>query len=106
MAHSTLLCPCSFYRYVLEPELSFNADGTAISPMAVFNDLPTTSLLTLHLDVPHSWLVEAVWSPYDLDNIHLDGVEGSRVHADFQLKNILVEGQSVGGVSLRTYNLC
>ncbi len=64
-----------------------------MTPMAVFNDLPQTSLLTLHLDVPHSWLVEAVWSPHDLDNIHLDGVEGVGVHADFQLKNILVEGE-------------
>ncbi len=85
--------PHSFYRYVLEPELSFTLDGAAVTPMAVFSDLPQTSLLTLHLDVPHSWLVEAVWSPHDLDNIHLDGVVGGGVQADFQLKNILVEGE-------------
>lgn len=78
----------------MEPELSFNAEGDIVPPVAVFSDLPQTSLLTLHLDVPHSWLVEAVWSPHDLDNIHLEGVEGGGVHADFLLKNILVEGNS------------
>lgn len=66
--------------------------------MAVFGDLPHSPLLTLQLAVPHSWLVEAVWSPHDLDNIHLAGLpQGTGVHADFTLKHILVEGESATG---------
>lgn len=59
--------------------------------MAVFSDLPTSPLFTLSLDVPHSWLVEPVFSPHDLDNIHLAQVPGS-IHAEFILEHILVEG--------------
>lgn len=82
----------SFYRYVLEPELAFQLDGSyAPGPLATFSDLPHSPLLTLHMDVPHSWLVESLRSPHDLDNIHLEDVE-SRVEAEFQLEHILVEG--------------
>ena len=92
-----LLCyssSSSFYRYVLEPELTFTDNGSlADSSIAVFSDLPHSPLLTMQLDVPHSWLVEAVWSPHDLDNIHLAGLPpGTGVHADFELRHILVEG--------------
>ena len=84
---------CSFYRYVLEPEHSFLPDGSsAPGPSAVFSQLPHSPLLTLHMDVPHSWLVAVLRSPHDLDNIHLQAVE-SAVHADFQLEHILVEGR-------------
>ena len=88
---------CSFYRYVLDPELSFTEEGgLSSSSVAVFGDLPHSPLLTLQLDVPHSWLVEAVWSPHDLDNIHLASLpQGTGVHADFTLKHILVEGKPV-----------
>ena len=61
-------------------------------PMAVFADLPHSPLLTLQLAVPHSWLVEGVWSPHDLDNIHLAAVERG-VHGVFELEHILVEGE-------------
>lgn len=43
------------------------------------------------MDVPHAWIVAAVHSPHDLDNIHLQSVE-SAVHAEFLLEHILVEG--------------
>lgn len=90
--HSLLNSFSSFYRYVLEPELAFQLDGSyALGPLATFSDLPHSPLLTLHMDVPHSWLVESIRSPHDLDNIHLEEVE-SRVEAEFQLEHILVEG--------------
>ena len=60
-------------------------------PIAMFPDLPHSPLLTLNMDVPHSWLVEVVRSPHDLDNIHLEEVEGG-VHGEFELEHILVEG--------------
>ena len=66
--------------------------------MVVFSDLPTSPLLTLGLDVPHTWLVEPVFSPYDLDNIHLAEVPEGVVHAVFILEHILVEGQYLEGI--------
>ena len=87
-----LLFMASFYRYVLEPELSFTPDGSvAPGPRAIFSQLPHSPLLTLHMDVPHAWLVAALHSPHDLDNIHLQSVE-SGVQAEFLLEHILVEG--------------
>ena len=77
----------------MEPELSFGEDGALQdNVVAIFSDLPTSPLFTLSLDVPHSWLVEPVFSPYDLDNIHLAQVGDGSIHAEFTLEHILVEG--------------
>ena len=65
----------SFYRYVLEPEMVFRPDGSlTLGPSALFTDLPQKSLLTLGMQPPESWLVEAVRTQYDLDNILLEEV--------------------------------
>ena len=70
----------------------FLPNGTlAAGPQATFSQLPHPPLLTLHMDVPHAWMVAAVHSPHDLDNIHLQSVE-SGVQAEFLLEHILVEG--------------
>jgi len=53
--------------------------------------MPETPLLTLGMDPPESWLVEAVKTPYDLDNIYLEEVE-SGVPANFELEYLLLEG--------------
>lgn len=37
-------------------------------PVAHFNSLPPTKVLTLHMDVPEAWLVEAAAAEVDLDN--------------------------------------
>ena len=66
----------SFYRYVLEPEMTFKADGSlTLGPSARFTDLPQKSLLTLGMQPPESWLVESVRTQYDLDNILLEEVQ-------------------------------
>uniref|UniRef100_A0A8C8SUR8 UDP-glucose ceramide glucosyltransferase-like 1 n=1 Tax=Pelusios castaneus TaxID=367368 RepID=A0A8C8SUR8_9SAUR len=82
----------SFYRFVLEPELTSGANNHFPSgPVAKFLDMPETLLFTLNMIVPESWLVEAVNSSYDLDNIHLQDVEGI-VTADYELEYLLLEG--------------
>ena len=87
-----LLYNNSFYRSVLEPVLSFGSDGSPLpGPSAVFSSLPQTPLFTLNLDVPHSWMVQSSYSPYDLDNIHMASVE-REVYGEYQLEYILVEG--------------
>ena len=87
----------SFYRFVLNPEPQVK-DNALVAPSALFYGLPENSLLTLNMDTPESWLVEAVHSPYDLDNILLGEVE-SRVAAEFELEKLLLEGRCYDLVS-------
>ncbi|XP_017676559.1 PREDICTED: UDP-glucose:glycoprotein glucosyltransferase 2 isoform X4 [Lepidothrix coronata] len=82
----------SFYRFVLEPELSYGINKNLPSePVAKFLELPESLLLTLNMITPESWLVEAVNSSCDLDNIHLQEVKGA-VIAEYELEYILLEG--------------
>ncbi|KAH1001727.1 hypothetical protein HUJ04_005706 [Dendroctonus ponderosae] len=68
----------SFYRFVLEPEIQFSEDGKQLpGPIARFNNMPTSPLLTQNYHVPENWLVEVVRSVYDLDNIRLENSSGS-----------------------------
>ncbi|XP_071798762.1 UDP-glucose:glycoprotein glucosyltransferase 1-like isoform X1 [Asterias amurensis] len=81
-----------FYRYVLQPELSFRADSSLTAgPFAKFTDMPPDTLLTLNLLTPESWLVESVKTAHDLDNIKLSETE-TGIHGDYELEYILVEG--------------
>lgn len=65
----------SFYRFVLESDVSFLANDTVSSgPFARFMEIPESPLLTLNMITPESWMVQAVRSPHDLDNIHLQEV--------------------------------
>ncbi|XP_050308475.1 UDP-glucose:glycoprotein glucosyltransferase isoform X2 [Anthonomus grandis grandis] len=82
----------SFYRFVLEPELQFSDEGKLLpGPIAKFNNMPTSPLLTQNYHVPENWLVEVVRSVYDLDNIRLENVE-SNVHSEYELEYLLLEG--------------
>ncbi|KAM6973039.1 UDP-glucose:glycoprotein glucosyltransferase 1 [Aplochiton taeniatus] len=82
----------SFYRYVLEPEVVFQADGSfSLGPMAKFLDMPQTPLFTLNLNTPETWMVESVRTRYDLDNIYLEEVD-SMVSAEYELEHLLLEG--------------
>ena len=68
----------SYYRVVLEPELSFNIHGELTSgPLAKFNNLPEEPIFTMHYHIPDNWLIEPIKSIYDLDNIKLANVESS-----------------------------
>ncbi|XP_034145677.1 UDP-glucose:glycoprotein glucosyltransferase 1 isoform X2 [Esox lucius] len=82
----------SFYRYVLEPEVVFQADGRfSPGPLAKFLDMPQSPLFTLNLNTPESWMVESVRTRYDLDNIYLEEVD-SVVAAEYELEHLLLEG--------------
>ncbi|KAM6146019.1 LOW QUALITY PROTEIN: UDP-glucose:glycoprotein glucosyltransferase 2 [Phoenicopterus ruber ruber] len=82
----------SFYRFVLEPELTYGINKHLPSePVAKFLELPESPLLTLNMITPESWLVEAVNSSCDLDNIHLQDIKGA-VIAEYELEYILLEG--------------
>ncbi|TSS97504.1 UDP-glucose:glycoprotein glucosyltransferase 1 [Bagarius yarrelli] len=82
----------SFYRYVLEPEVTFMADSSfALGPLAKFLDMPQSPLFTLNLNTPESWMVESVRTRHDLDNIYLEEVD-SIVAAEYELEYLLLEG--------------
>uniref|UniRef100_A0A671YK67 UDP-glucose ceramide glucosyltransferase-like 1 n=1 Tax=Sparus aurata TaxID=8175 RepID=A0A671YK67_SPAAU len=82
----------SFYRHVLEAEVSFQADSSfSPGPMAKFLDMPQSPLFTLNLNTPESWMVESVRTRYDLDNIYLEEVENI-VAAEYELEHLLLEG--------------
>lgn len=84
-----------FYRYVLESEPSFTADGSLSRPGASFTGVPVEALLTLGMDVPSSWLVAPQESVYDPDNIKLSALKaGANVDAIYALEHILIEGHS------------
>ncbi|XP_062982125.1 UDP-glucose:glycoprotein glucosyltransferase 2 [Elgaria multicarinata webbii] len=83
----------SFYRFVLEPELTAGTNNFFPRPPgANFLEMPESTLLTLNMITPESWLVEAVNSSYDLDNIHLKDVDGV-VSAEYELEYLLLEGR-------------
>ena len=53
----------------------FDNDGrVANDKSAIFTNLPHSALLTLIMDTPQSWMIEAIDSNQDLDNIHLGKV--------------------------------
>ncbi|XP_070770594.1 UDP-glucose:glycoprotein glucosyltransferase 2 [Enoplosus armatus] len=82
----------SFYRFVLESDVNFLANDTVSpGPVARFIELPESPLLTLNMITPESWMVQAVRSPHDLDNIHLQEVTGV-VTAEYELEHLLLEG--------------
>ncbi|KAF8938350.1 hypothetical protein BGZ58_001082 [Dissophora ornata] len=85
-----------FYRYVVEPELSFDINGAIASPTAYFTGLPEPTLLTLGVDVNPAWVVTSKVCIHDLDNLKLSSLTGSSritgVQAEFELQHILIEG--------------
>uniref|UniRef100_A0A665TLF1 UDP-glucose ceramide glucosyltransferase-like 1 n=1 Tax=Echeneis naucrates TaxID=173247 RepID=A0A665TLF1_ECHNA len=82
----------SFYRFVLESDVTFLANDTVSpGPAARFMELPESPLLTLNMITPESWMVQAVSSPHDLDNIHLQEVNRI-VMAEYELEHLLLEG--------------
>ncbi|XP_061735029.1 UDP-glucose:glycoprotein glucosyltransferase 2 isoform X2 [Nerophis ophidion] len=82
----------SFYSFVLESDVTFLANDTvSAGPVARFIELPESPLLTLNMITPEGWMVQALRSPYDLDNIHLQEVSGA-VSAEYELEHILLEG--------------
>ncbi|KAJ2801693.1 killer toxin resistant protein, partial [Coemansia helicoidea] len=86
-----------FYRYLWPARLQFDGAGAVAGPEVAFRNIPADPLLTLGVDAPAAWLVTAVESVHDLDNIRLASLPGARreVAATYRLAHILVEGHLV-----------
>ncbi len=90
----------SYFRAVLQPELTFNDEGSlAPGPVARFAGLPEELILTMHYHIPDNWLIEPIKSVYDLDNIKLASVTSSGVHSEFELEHLLLEGHCFEAVT-------
>ncbi|CAH1245599.1 UGGT1 [Branchiostoma lanceolatum] len=91
----------SFYRYVLEAEVGFMVNTSfSPGPSAKFVDMPDSTLFTLNMKPPESWLIESVRTPYDLDNIRLeDVVPGTTINAEYELEYLLLEGHCYDAMS-------
>lgn len=84
----------NFYRLAWSSRISSSDWGRAL-----FAGMPGAPLLTLGMDAPHSWLVAAVRSPTDLDNIRLNNEPTGRVVGHFELEHLLLEGHCVDTVT-------
>ena len=85
----------SFYRYVLAGEMQFDAaSGQLHKPIAFFHNMPQSPILTMNVHAPESWMVEAVYSPFDLDNICLKETEADGAYGQFELEHLIIEGHA------------
>ena len=86
----------NYYTFVLPNKLDFNSNinnnNNNNNNNGIFTQLPVTRLLTLNLDTPETWLVTPIVAKYDLDNIKLEQIDDNIVYAQFELQNIIVEG--------------
>eukprot|EP00741_Cyanophora_paradoxa_P005652 tig00000939_g5479.t1 len=84
----------NFFRYVLAPELAFDAAGNVASPGASFTQLPEEAILTIGLHTPESWLTQSTAALYDADNVRLSEVPASErlLSFEYELENIVVTG--------------
>jgi UDP-glucose:glycoprotein glucosyltransferase len=83
----------SFYRYVLESEVKY-LNGNMNKPFAYFHNMPQSPILTMNMHSPESWMVEAVRSPYDLDNICLKDIDNDGANGEFELEYLVLEGHA------------
>jgi len=86
----------SYYRFVT-PDMEAVATTKTMQSLnhALVPGLPLQDILTLGMDVPEPWLVSAVRSKHDLDNIQLSNVEEMDVEATYQLDHVLVTGMAL-----------
>lgn len=84
----------SFFRFVLESEMRFDDNGELIAPQAYFANMPQGPILTMNIHSPENWMIEAVNSPYDLDNIVLNEINAPGAYGEFELDYLIIEGHA------------
>jgi len=83
-----------YYRYVFQPEVTFEENGYRVPSEANFQSLPSATVLTLAVvNTPGLWLVESESAAYDLDNLRFKDVTQDAVRVKFKLQSLLWQGQ-------------
>ncbi|QRV75871.1 glycosyltransferase family 24 protein [Ceratobasidium sp. AG-Ba] len=85
-----------FYRYNVNPRLTFDENGYETRDSVQFHGLPIEPIYTLAMDVSPAWLVRPYVSEADLDNIHLASLADFKtgVEAIFHLDHLVIEGHA------------
>lgn len=80
----------------MESELKFSPEtNRLVKPIAFFRNMPQSPILTMNIHSPESWMVEAVRSPYDLDNIYLKEIlDSDLVYGEYELEHLIIEGHA------------
>lgn len=80
-----------FYRgnFPVTPNFGQVKDGVE------FHSMPQSTLFTLALNTPSSWITMPSKSIYDLDNIILESTAEDTLEATYELRHILVEGSAL-----------
>jgi len=84
-----------YYRFVMQPRLDFNEDGSiSRNQRASFSNLPVSKLLSMNLHPPDAWFVSAAECVHDMDNVLLDNLPSheTALVASYRLDHILVTG--------------
>ena len=84
-----------YYRFVMQPRLDFNEDGSiSRNQRASFSNLPVSKLLSMNLHPPDAWFVSAAECVHDMDNVLLDSLPSheTALVASYRLDHILVTG--------------
>eukprot|EP01064_Diplonema_japonicum_P006715 TRINITY_DN14558_c0_g1_i1.p1 TRINITY_DN14558_c0_g1~~TRINITY_DN14558_c0_g1_i1.p1 ORF type:complete len:1459 (+),score=441.66 TRINITY_DN14558_c0_g1_i1:31-4407(+) len=89
----------TFYRFVFEPKVKFDAEGAVATPAATFARLPEQQVLTMAVHEPEPWIVTTKEALHDLDNIKLSDVRTNTLTAKYELDYILVSGSCVDTVT-------
>ena len=76
---------------------------TTVENEALFDTLPRRSVLTVKIETPMPWIVQASNSDLDLDNLKLEGLNHD-VDVTFELKRLLVAGHCVDETNRRPPN--
>lgn len=84
-----------YYRYAVNPQLSFDSKKGGIKPTAgaLFRRMHTTKVLTLTVDTPETWFVSSETASYDLDNLRIADIAVDTLNINFKLKNLLFAGE-------------
>ena len=80
-----------FYHFAWSHKPTFDSDE--IKSELLFERIPRDVLFSFAADVPSSWVVLAIESKTDLDNIRLADVS-TDVQATLELRNLLIEGHA------------
>ncbi|KAH7345399.1 UDP-glucose:glycoprotein glucosyltransferase-domain-containing protein [Rhizoctonia solani] len=85
-----------FYRYNIQPRLTFDQNGFETRKPVEFHSLPVDPIYTLAMDVNPAWLVRPYISEADLDNVHLASLSDPKagVEAIFHLDHLVIEGHA------------
>ncbi|KAI0561753.1 UDP-glucose:glycoprotein glucosyltransferase family GT24 [Gracilaria domingensis] len=90
--------PNTYRKFVLQGRPTFEEEtGSRSPPRASFFSLPQQSVLTVSVEPPRAWFVSSHATNYDMDNVILDALPETvtELHAEYELKNLIVEGSCV-----------